>query len=123
MAAGRIPLGVVNSHDRSHCCNSILFISCRTKVVVGKTRARFVVGDMLSLRTISRAVRHTSFQNPHACVPVERKKKKDNPFHLQPMRKVNVKEREGLRDFILFSFFPLPNFKCVLGLSDKSEVF
>lgn len=76
MAAGRIPLGVVNSHDRSHCCNSILFISCRTKVVVGKTRARFVVGDMLSLRTISRAVRHTSFQNPHACVPVERKKKK-----------------------------------------------
>lgn len=36
------------------------------------------------------------------------KKKKDNPFHLQPMRKVNVKEREGLRDFILFSFFPPP---------------
>lgn len=99
---------MVNSHDRFRCCNSILFISCRTKVVVGKTRARFVVGDMLSLRTISRAVRHTSFRTLMRVCLWKKKKEKNNPLHLQPMRKVNVREREGLRDFILFYFIFSP---------------
>lgn len=99
--------GVVNSHDRFHCCNSILFISCRTKVVVGETRAeaslsarraRFVVGDMLSLRTISKAAPH-QFSKPPACACG---KKNNNPLHLQRVRQVNVGKRACATPF----FFP-----------------